>query len=249
MRKNCSKGKLKEPNKWQNWQKWADLKILWTRPTLRDLAFKSSELNYGLYSKFYRAKKDGKEVIVKLITLDSKCPLIYKENLNQVLKILRFIGGDESEAKSPHFVSVYEIFGLQNKIYIFLEMCRKNRKKPPKMQMMKRKIMNNWEKKRSRKRLSSKKKSHKIERKNYRKGKPKEPNKWQNWQKWADLKILWTRPTFRDLAFKSSELNSRPDTTVSSIKEKRWQRSWPQIDCFGLDVSGHLQRKPSQSRL
>jgi hypothetical protein len=84
------------------------------------------EFETGLYSKFYKAKKDGKEVIVKLIALDSKCPPIYKENLNQGLKILRFIGGDGSETKSPHFVPVYEIFGLQNKIYIFLKNVLKN---------------------------------------------------------------------------------------------------------------------------
>jgi serine/threonine protein kinase len=38
---------------------------------------------------------------------------------------LLFIGGDGSEAKSPHFVRVYEIFGLQNRIYIFVEICSK----------------------------------------------------------------------------------------------------------------------------
>ncbi len=85
-----------------------------------------TELVIGLYSKFYKAKKDGKELIVKLITLESKCKLIYRPNLlNQCLKILLFIGGDESEAKSPHFVRVYEIFGLQNRICIFVEMFSK----------------------------------------------------------------------------------------------------------------------------
>ncbi len=40
-----------------------------------------TEFATGLYGKFYKAKKDGKELVIKLITLDSKYPLIYKENL------------------------------------------------------------------------------------------------------------------------------------------------------------------------
>ncbi len=80
----------------------------------------------GLYSKFYKAKKRWQRTDRQIDYLESKCPLIYRANLlNQCLKILLFIGGDGSEAKSPHFVRVYEIFGLQNRIYIFVEICSK----------------------------------------------------------------------------------------------------------------------------
>jgi hypothetical protein len=42
-----------------------------------------------------------------LIALDSTCPDIYKENLlNQGFKILRFIGGDGSEAKQSRSLRV-----------------------------------------------------------------------------------------------------------------------------------------------
>ncbi len=83
-----------------------------------------TEFATGLYGKFYKAKKRWQRTghQIDYFGLEVSAHLQRKPS---ELRHEDIIGGDGSEAKSPHCVRVYEMFRLQNRIYISLEMCSK----------------------------------------------------------------------------------------------------------------------------